>query len=220
MSRRPGLQGVLFDLDGTLLDTAPDMAAALNRLRADEGLAPLPFDAIRPQVSHGAPGLLRVGFGEPAAARLEDLRGRFLAHYRDGLAVRSRLTEGFVEVLAALESAGLGWGIVTNKPAWLTLPLLEALGLSAPRRCVVCGDTLPERKPHPRPLLHAASLLGLPAAACVYVGDAERDIQAARAAGMRPIAVDWGYHHPEQGVPGTWQADVVIAHPRQLLEHL
>ncbi len=175
-----GLRAVLLDLDGTLLDTAPDMAHALNQLRIAEGLPELPFEQIRPHVSHGALRLIRLGFGEPEPARFESLRGRFLDLYRNGIAVRTRVFDGFDEVLAAIEDAGLRWGIVTNKPGWLTVPLLEALGLDRRSACVISGDTLPERKPHPMQLLHAAALLGLEPRQCAYLGDAERDVQAAR----------------------------------------
>ncbi|MGQ0384162.1 MAG: phosphoglycolate phosphatase [Gammaproteobacteria bacterium] len=219
MSRTRGLRGVLLDLDGTLLDTAPDMADALNRLRADEGLASLAFERIRPHVSHGAPRLIRLGFGEPGQARHETLRARFLDIYRQGLAVRTRLFEGFDSVLAALERAGLRWGVVTNKPGWLTVPLLEALGLASRSACIVAGDTLPERKPHPLPLLHAAGLLGVEPRECLYLGDAERDVQAARNAGMIPLVAGFGYL--DQGEdPAAWGADGILGCPAELLDWL
>lgn len=218
MSRRGGLRGVLFDLDGTLLDTAPDMAAALNRLLSDEGLPQLPFDRIRPHVSHGALQLVRLAFGEPDATRFEELRHRFLVRYREGLAHRTRLFDGFGTVLTALEAAGLRWGIVTNKPGWLTVPLLEQLGLAARSGCIVSGDTLAERKPHPLPLLHAAALLGLEPRDCVYVGDSERDVQAARNAGMIPLVAGFGYLDGED--PAAWRPDAVFGRPTDLLEWL
>ena len=214
-----GLRAVLLDLDGTLLDTAPDMADALNRLRLDEGLAELPFEHIRPHVSHGAPRLIRLAFGEPEAPQFEALRGRFLDHYRGCLALRTRLFEGFEEVLAALDGAGLRWGIVTNKPGWLTEPLLAALGLDRRSACVVSGDTLPERKPHPMQLLHAATLLGLEPRECVYLGDAERDVQAARKAGMISLVAGFGYLNDGED-PLVWQPDGVLAKPQELLDWL
>lgn len=214
-----GLRGVLFDLDGTLLDTARDMAEALNRLRADEGLEPLPFERIRPLVSHGAPRLIRVGFGDPEPARFETLRGRYLDIYRQGLATHTRLFDGFDEVLAAIERSGLRWGVVTNKPGWLAVPLLEQLGLAARSACIVAGDTLPERKPHPMPLLHAAALLLMQPRECLYLGDAERDVQAARNAGMIPLVAGFGYLDDGED-PAAWRPDGILARPGELLEWL
>lgn len=219
MTTRRGLRGVLFDLDGTLLDTAPDMAAALNRTLQSEGLAALPESRIRPLVSHGAPRLLKAAFGEPEPSRYEELRRRFLGFYREALAVHTRLFEGFGGVLAAIESASLRWGIVTNKPGWLTVPLLAEVGLASRCGCVVAGDTLPERKPHPLPLLHAASLLGLEPHQCVYVGDAERDVQAARNAGMIPLVAGFGYLADDED-PAAWQPEAIFARPEELIDWL
>jgi phosphoglycolate phosphatase len=216
MSRGRGLRGLLFDLDGTLLDTAPDMAAALNQLRVEEGLDRLPFERIRPLVSHGAPRLIRLAFGEAEPARYEALRARFLGFYRGALAIHTRLFAGFDRVLDALDRAGMRWGVVTNKPGWLTLPLLEELALAGRCACVVSGDTLAERKPHPLPLLHAARLLQLEPGACAYLGDAERDVQAARNAGMIPLVAGFGYLG-EADDPSSWQADAVFARPDELL---
>lgn len=214
-----GLRAVLLDLDGTLLDTAPDMAAALNQLRHDEGLAELPFAQIRPHVSHGALRLIRLGFGEPEPARFDALRKRFLDHYRGDIARHTCLFEGFEEVLAALEAAGLRWGIVTNKPGWLTEPLLAAIGLDRRSACVVSGDSLPERKPHPMQLLHAAAQLGLEPRECAYLGDAERDVQAARNAGMIPLVAGFGYLNDGED-PRSWQPEAVLARPQELLDWL
>lgn len=219
MTRRHDLRGVLLDLDGTLLDTAPDMAHALNRLRAAEGLGDLPFDRIRPLVSHGAPRLIRFAFDDPEPPRYDDLRLRFLDFYRDAIAVHTRVFAGFEDVLVAIEQAGMRWGIVTNKPGWLTMPLLEQLGLAARSGCVVSGDTLAERKPHPMPLLHAAGLLGLEPRECVYLGDAERDVQAARNAGMIPLVAGFGYLNDGED-PAAWQPDAVLARPDELLAWL
>lgn len=219
MNRPDAPLAVLFDLDGTLLDTAPDMSAALNALRRLEGLAPLPFEAIRPHVSHGAARLVEVGFGCRAGERFESLRQRYLQLYRNDLAAGTRLFDGLGEVLAELEARRIPWGVVTNKPAWLTDPLLAALGLDRRAACVVSGDTLPQRKPHPLPLLHAAGLMRTPAARCTYVGDAERDIRAGRAAGMRTLVAAFGYiAHDED--PATWQADAIVAHPGELFATL
>lgn len=216
MNRRRELRGVLLDLDGTLLDTALDMAHALNRLRAAEGLEELPFEQLRPLVSHGAPRLIQFGFGERAPEQYEVLRTRFLDFYRGALAVHTRLFAGFEEVLVALERAGLRWGVVTNKPGWLTVPLLEQLGLTPRCGCVVSGDTLTERKPHPLPLLHAAALLGLEPRQCVYLGDAERDVQAARNAGMIPLVAGFGYLHDGED-PAAWRPEAVLGRPADLL---
>jgi phosphoglycolate phosphatase len=219
MTAGRGLRGVLFDLDGTLLDTAPDMAAALNCLRLAEGLEELPFEQIRPHVSHGAPRLLRLAFGEPEAERHESLRRRFLDYYRAALAVHTRLFDGFESVLAAIERSGMRWGIVTNKPGWLAAPLLAEVGLAQRCACLVAGDTLAERKPHPMPLLHAARLLGLEPRECVYVGDAERDVQAARNAGMIPLVAGFGYLGDGED-PAAWQAEAIFARPQELVEWL
>ena len=219
MTGRRDLRGLLLDLDGTLLDTAPDMAHALNRLRTAEGLEELPFERIRPLVSHGAPRLIRFAFDDPEPARYDDLRLRFLDLYRAAIAVHTRVFDGFEDVLDAIEQAGMRWGIVTNKPGWLTMPLLEQLGLAARSGCVVSGDTLAERKPHPLPLLHAAGLLGLEPRECVYLGDAERDVQAARNAGMIPLVAGFGYLNDGED-PAAWQPDAVIGRPDELLDWL
>jgi 2-phosphoglycolate phosphatase len=219
MTSGRGLRGVLFDLDGTLLDTAPDMAAALNRLRIAEGLEALPYVQIRPIVSHGAPRLLRLAFGEPEAERHEALRRRFLDFYRAALAVHTRLFDGFEAVLSAIERSGLRWGIVTNKPGWLAAPLVAEVGLAERCACLVAGDTLAERKPHPLPLLHAAGLLGLEPRECAYVGDAERDVQAARNAGMIPLVAGFGYLGDGDD-PAAWRADAVFARPEDLVDWL
>jgi phosphoglycolate phosphatase len=210
-------QAILFDLDGTLLDTAPDMIGALNRLRAEESLAPLPPAAVRASVSHGAVRLIKVGFPEARDDDFERLRLRFLQIYADNLADGTRLFPGLEDVLQRFEADGLPWGVVTNKPGWLTDPLLLQLGLSPRACCVVSGDTVAERKPHPLPLLHAASLAGVAAERCVYVGDAERDIVAGRAAGMQTVVAAYGYLG-EADEPATWNADGIITEPAQVLE--
>jgi len=214
---RPG--AVLFDLDGTLLDTAPDMIAALNALRRAEGLPDLPFEQLRGHVSHGAIRLIERGFQLGTGPRFEALRLRFLDLYRQDLAVRTRLFDGLGEVLDTLEVLRVPWGVVTNKPGWLTEPLLAAVGLAARAGCVVCGDTLHERKPSPAPLLHAAAQLGTAPAACTYVGDAERDVQAGRAAGMRTLVAAFGYIDSDED-PVTWQADGIVTRPDDLLAAL
>jgi len=187
------IKAVLFDLDGTLLDTAQDFHESLNELRAEEGLPPLSFETVRAQVSHGGHALVRLGFGVLDADAHEAMRMRLLNIYRQRLARHTRLFEGGDEMLDALENRGLTWGIVTNKPGWLTDPLLVEVNLHNRARAVVSGDTLSERKPSPLPLLHAAKTLGVDPTQCVFVGDAERDCQAAQAAGMYSVIAGFGY---------------------------
>lgn len=210
---------LLLDLDGTLLDTAPDMGGALNRLRMEHDLEPLPPATIRPVVSHGAVRLVKLGFPEARGAEFERLRLRFLEVYSQHLAEETQPFPGLLDVLGILEERDLPWGVVTNKPAWLTDPLMTRLGLFARAGCVVSGDTVAERKPHPLPLLHAADLIGVAPQHCVYVGDAERDIQAGRAAGMRTVVAAYGYIGAEDS-PAEWNATGIIDHPRQLLAWL
>jgi N-acetyl-D-muramate 6-phosphate phosphatase len=215
-----GVRAVLFDLDGTFADTAPDLGRALNRMRAEKSLAPLPIDALRARASSGARGLLKAGFDvTPESEGYEALRGRFLALYEENLCIDTRVFDGIPGLLMAIEARGLPWGIVTNKAKRYTEPLLRKLGVDARAACVVSGDSTPHIKPHPAPLLLAASLISLPPGECLYVGDDLRDVQAARAAGMRFAAAGWGYHG-EGGDPQTWGADAVIARPGQILDLL
>jgi len=216
MSTIPLVHGVLFDLDGTLLDTAPDMAHALNLLRAEHGESTIPFGQIRPHVSHGALALVRLGFPQADEAQVAVLRSRFLELYDANLAAQTALFPGFEEVLQQLEARNLRWGVVTNKPGFLTEPLLAQLRLAERAGCIVSGDTLAQRKPHPAPLLHAARRLGVEPADCVYVGDAERDVRAAHAAGMRAIIALFGYLG-EQDQPHGWNADAMIEQPGELI---
>jgi len=209
-------RAVLFDLDGTLADTAPDLAAALNRLRAEQGLEPMALERVRPFASAGARGLVHVGFGiKPGDGEYASLREAFLEYYAEATCVETRLFPGMQELLQALRARECAWGIVTNKSTRFTEIIISRMNLKPD--CVACGDTTPHLKPHPAPLLHAAEQLGLAPQACMYLGDDLRDIQAARAAGMRPIAVDWGYHHPENGGPATWEAESVIGRPQDLI---
>ena len=189
----PEIRAVLFDLDGTLLDTARDFWECLNQLRAEEKREPLAFETVRAQVSHGGHALVRLGFGVLPAEEHEALRMRLLNIYRQRLARHTRLFEGGDEMLGELERRGLHWGVVTNKPGWLTDPLMIEVNLHRRAGAVVSGDTLSERKPHPLPLLHAAKTLGVEPRHCVYVGDAERDMQAAQAAGMYALVAGFGY---------------------------
>jgi N-acetyl-D-muramate 6-phosphate phosphatase len=213
------IQAVLFDLDGTLLDTAPDLVHALNQVLLEQGREALPFATARTQVSHGSSGLIRLGFPDLDAHQLEPLRLRLLEIYQGHLAVGTALFPSCQQVLDGLAARQMSWGIVTNKPAFLTDPLLRALGLDAQAGCVVSGDTLPQRKPHPAPLLLAATQMGLPAVNCLYVGDAERDVQAARAAQMPVLVARYGYLGPQDD-PDSWQADAYIDSAHEILHWL
>ena len=213
------LEAVLFDLDGTLLDTAPDMIGALSSLRAENHLPPLPFDEVRPSVSHGSSRLVQIAFPGTDPERFALLQRRFLELYGARLSAETRLFEGMGRVLDELSRRGIPVGIVTNKPARLTDALLEELKLRARFACVVSGDTLSERKPHPLPMLHAAKLAGAAPEACIYVGDAERDVQAAHAAGMRALVAVYGYLHVDENW-AAWGGDGFIARPAQLLDWL
>ncbi|EJL93341.1 2-phosphoglycolate phosphatase [Herbaspirillum sp. CF444] len=209
-------RAILFDLDGTLADTAPDLAEAVNALRADRGLEPTPYALLRPVASAGARGLIGAAFGiKPDDAAYEELRVSFLNRYEANLVVKSKLFDGIPDLLKQLEAQGLAWGIVTNKASRFTDPLVPQIGLGH-AGCVVSGDTTPHTKPHPAPLLEAASRLQLPADDCWYVGDDLRDIQAGRAAGMQTIAAAWGYcGHAE---PASWEADALLHDPLHLLD--
>ncbi len=210
---------VLFDLDGTFADTAPDLAAALNRMRSARALPEMDLAQLRPMASHGARGLLQCGFGlTPDDGDYAAMRDEFIANYAAAICVRTRLYDGIQELIDTLQQREVPWGIVTNKVGALTMPLLQALELRPAPGCVVCGDTTPRPKPAPDPLLHAADLLGVPAAGCVYLGDDGRDMQAARAAGMTAAAAAYGYGG---GVaPQEWGADFIVAEPRALRARL
>lgn len=213
----PRTRGVLFDLDGTLADTAPDLGGALNRLRIEQGLPELPADTLRPHTSAGARGLIGAGFGvTPEDAGYTELADRFLTLYASAICVHTRLFDGMGEVLTRLEQADIPWGVVTNKAARFTVPLMRELGLHERAASIVSGDSVPVPKPDPAGLRLAASELGVEVRDCIYVGDDERDIQAARAAGMRSVTAAFGYlgcarHHSE------WGADHTIHHPLELL---
>jgi phosphoglycolate phosphatase len=216
----PDIRTVLFDLDGTLVDTAPDMAHALNLLLKEQERDALPFDTIRPHVSHGALALVRLGFAlAPGDAVLEPLRQRFLEIYADNLCRETHLFPGILQLLSQLHAKGLNWGIVTNKPGYLTEPLVAQLGLAHEAACIVSGDTTNNRKPHPEPMLHACAEAGSTPAQSVYVGDAERDIQAGNQAGMKTVVALFGYI-PDDEDPEQWGANALIRAPMEVIDFL
>lgn len=211
---------VLFDLDGTFADTAPDLAYALNQTLKLHGRAPLSLDRIRPQVSHGGMALIRLGFEiEPDDPEFETYRGQLLDIYQRNLTRGTRLFPGMEELLAQLELRAIGWGIVTNKPAWLTDPLMDQLDLTERAACIVSGDTTENRKPHPQPIFHACEIAGADPLESLYVGDAERDIEAGRNAGLTTLTALFGYIG-EQDQTDQWGADGDISHPLQILDWL
>lgn len=211
---------VLFDLDGTFADTAPDMAYALNRLLELNDRPPLPFEHIRPHVSHGGRAMIAIGFDlSPGEAGFEELRRDFLDIYAANLVRETVPFPGMLDLLDSLESRNLPWGIVTNKPAWLTDPLMQALGLAERAACVVSGDTAARAKPHPDSLIHACRLIAVDPSDCWYVGDAERDIAAGRAAGTRTLVAMFGYLGIDDK-PVDWGANGMIHEPLDLLEWL
>ena len=214
------VDAVLFDLDGTLADTAGDLVLALNRLRADRRLPPVPLADLRAHASSGARGLLGAGMGiTPESAEYEELREAFLAHYSACLVETTVLFNGVAELLDALEQRRMPWGIVTNKFSRFTGPVVSALALADRASTVVSGDTTPHAKPHPAPLLHAAAELRVPPSRCIYVGDDLRDIVAGNAAGMPTIVAEYGYMG-NGGTSDTWPATGWIADPLALLHWL
>ncbi len=213
------IQAVLFDLDGTFADTAPDLGYAVNLMRGARQLAPVPLEKTRPVTSMGARGLLGAGFGiTPGHADFIAMRDEFLNLYEANLCVHTRLFPGMNDLLRSLEARALKWGIVTNKAERFAIPLIQQLGFGKRSACVIGGDTTGKLKPHPDPLYAAAKVIGIEAAQCIYVGDDERDIQAGRAAGMRTIAVRYGYLNGSD--PESWGADAIVDNPMEVLDHL
>lgn len=210
-------RGVLFDLDGTLLDSAPDMLAVVNAMRASRGVAPMTLDGIRPHVSRGGRAMIEAAFPEWSGDEVRAQVPEFLDIYQRTQGSHGRAFDGIESLLDALDAAGTPWGIVTNKPEYLARELLPKLPWMQRGGVLLGGDSLPEKKPHPLPLLHAAGVLGIAPAACVYVGDDLRDIEAARAAGMGSIAALWGYRL-EDDDPVAWRADVMAGSPHELLD--
>ena len=211
------VRAVLFDLDGTLIDSAPDLAGACNDMRKERGLAPLPYASLRRMVGSGARGMVAIGFAKtPDDPGYAELRDEFLRRYEDRMTRETRVFEAVPPMLAALQQRGLPWGIVTNKASRFSEPLAALLGLSETVATLVSGDSTPHAKPHPAPLLEAARRLGIEPRDCVYVGDDCRDVQAGRAAAMRTVIAAWGYLGEGTGVE-TWGADAIIEEPSQLL---
>lgn len=208
------VQGVLFDLDGTLLDSAPDLYAALLAQCVEEGVPAPPYAPVRAVVSRGARAVLRCAFAERGDDGLLALLPRYLELYQQLMAQQTRSFDGVDDLLARIEASGLRWGIVTNKAAFLTDDLLQRIGWAERASAVVCGDTLPVKKPDPAPVLLACERARLAPAHCLFVGDDRRDIQAGAAAGLYTVAVSWGYL--DGGDPRAWGADVVLNHPAEL----
>jgi N-acetyl-D-muramate 6-phosphate phosphatase len=218
LERQPSV--VLFDLDGTVIDSAPDLAGAANAMREKRGLDPVPYARLRPRVGSGARGMVGAAFEiGPDDVQFEAMRVEFLQTYTRMLLERTRIFESMHGVLDAIEASGLRWGIVTNKHERFTRPIVDGLGITARAVAVVCGDTTPHAKPHPAPLLEAALRAGVQAGDCVYIGDDARDVEAARAAGMPCAAASWGYIDADDDVAG-WGADVVLREPNELLAWL
>jgi phosphoglycolate phosphatase len=214
------IQSVLFDLDGTLLDTAPELAAALNTLRSQHGQAPLPLASIRAVISQGSQGLIRLGFGiSENDQQFMPLRQQLLALYAQNLGNNTPLFPGIAELLAVLEEQRIPWGIVTNKLTEHTQPLLQKLQLAQRTICVVSGDTLAYSKPHPAPLLYACELLQSEPKRCIYLGDAQQDVLAGNAASMTTLIAAYGYLSPDDQ-PEAWSAAGIIQHPQELLNWL
>ncbi len=217
---RGAIDTVLFDLDGTLLDTAGDMAAALNAVLAGHGRTPLPLESIRPYVSKGGMALVCLGFDvEAGSERADSLYRQLIDFYRQNLSAHTRLFPGMEALLARIEDSERRFGVVTNKPGFLAEPLLDAMQLAGRLACVVSGDTLDKRKPWPEPLWHACEVIDTPVANSVYVGDDARDIECGRRAGMRTIAAAYGYIAPGED-PREWGADAVVEHPDEIHQWL
>ncbi len=214
---RSAIRAILFDLDGTLCDTAPDLAFALNNLLREKDRPALAYEVIRPQVSHGGRALIQLGFQiAPEHPEFGPLRSRLLEIYHQNLARQTTLFPGIENLLRWIEAHDMRWGVVTNKPAWLTDPLMAQLSLHTRAACIVSGDTTANHKPHPEPMLYACRQTGCAADQCLYIGDAQRDIEAGRRAGMKTLAALYGYIADHE-TPHTWGADAMIAHPDEAI---
>jgi N-acetyl-D-muramate 6-phosphate phosphatase len=214
------IKAVLFDLDGTFADTAPDLAASLNHTRATRNLPPLALELLRPQASHGSRGLLEVGFNiEPGHPDFDMLRDIFLEHYGRNICVHTRLFGDMAQLIDELESRDIRWGIVTNKPHRYTVPLMQALGYAERAACLISGDTCAHSKPHPEPMFKACQIIGVSPAECLYLGDDLRDMRAANAAGMAGIIANYGYVNGDASVE-NWNAQGSVDKPTELLAYL
>ena len=212
------VKAVLFDLDGTFADTAPDLAAALNHVRASRNLPPLPLEVLRPQASHGSPGLLKTGMNvTPDMPEFSALRDIFLDYYTQHICQRTKLFDGMDALIEGLEQRGLPWGIVTNKPHRFTQPLMQALGMASRAACLISGDSCANAKPHPEPMLKACVIIGIAPEHCLYLGDDLRDMQAANAAAMRGVIAAYGYISADAQLE-NWGAQAKITHPIELLD--
>lgn len=214
------IENVLFDLDGTLADTAPDLANALNAIRQHHNLPELPLEVISPTVSLGGNAMIKLAFDlEEGDSGFDLIREQFLNYYLEHIAEETRLYNGMEELLLSLESNNKTWGIVTNKLTWLTLPLLEALSLDKRAACIVCGDTVEQRKPHPAPVLHACELIQAEPASTIYIGDAQRDIEAGSRAGTKTMIALYGYIEKDED-PHSWNADAMVSSVHEINDKL
>ena len=208
---------VFFDLDGTFADTAPDLAASLNQLLTEHGQPTLPLEIIRPTVSLGGNAMIQLAFTiDESASEFPMLSQRFLDIYNQRMHSSTKLFSGIDEVIQTLESAQILWGIITNKPTWLTEPLMQELDMEKRAACIISGDTTNHRKPHPAPMHHACKMTNSEPAHTLYVGDAQRDIDAGRAAGMHTLIAQYGYINADED-PSQWQADGMVAHPNEII---
>lgn len=210
-------EAMLFDLDGTLADTAPDLGGAMNRLLREQGREPMPLEMLRPHVSSGARGMIAASMGiTPADAGYTNLQQRFLSIYEESLCVHTRLFAGMAELLGELDAKGIPWGVVTNKSQRFAIPLMEGLVLRQRCVCIVCGDSAQRAKPHVHPMQLASAVIGIGAGDCIYVGDDERDVISGRAAGMKTVVAGWGYLGDGKP-PSDWGADGIAAAPQDIL---
>jgi len=214
------IKAALFDLDGTFADTAPDLAASLNYVRAAHDLPQLPLDLLRPQASHGSRGLIKVGFDvEPEHPNFITLRDMFLDHYANNICIQTRLFSDMAELIDTLEQRNIKWGIITNKPDWLTKPLMHALGYAERAACLISGDTCNHAKPHPEPMFKACEIIDVPPAQCLYLGDDLRDMKAANTSGMHGIIANYGYVGSDASIE-NWSAHGSIDKPPELIGYL
>ncbi len=212
------IETVFFDLDGTLADTAPDLATALNQVLVEQNRSPLPIDDIRPTVSLGGNAMICHAFGiDEEDPLFASLRERFLTIYHGGIADETRLFPGMEDVLDSIEADGFCWGVITNKSAWLTEPLMEELDLILRAGCIVSGDSTEQRKPHPAPMLHACELVGCDPSHTLYIGDAQRDIEAGQRAGMHTLVAMYGYIAADED-PASWGADGFVNSPVEIID--